>query len=155
MVPVKNLRFDCYLNRFKVQNQKQIVDRLVCELSAVTKTGSQTLSDLLDARLHKFDHNAGRGISIIDIKSAVIAKPVLLIGTLDTPIDLNAVDQKPIDIVAGVFSTPRCGTAHLQKLAKISRLLRLEDFCTALRACEDVDAMEVLFMPDQKWVQAA
>ena len=50
------------------------------------------------------------------------------------PVDFGAADGRPIDLVVLVASPADAPAAHLQALARISRLLRVPGFADALRA---------------------
>lgn len=155
MVPVKNIRFDCYLNRFKAQNERQFANMVARQLASACGSDSDVLSDMLLSKVERLEVQIVDGAVVLDIQSDEIKTPVSLIGTLDTPLDLGESGLRPFDVVAGVFSNSESGATHLQKLSKVSRLARSQDFCEKLRSCESVESMEVLFMPGQSVIRAA
>ncbi len=153
MAPIKNLRFDCYLNRFKAQNEMQFVSLFSRQLASVCETEQETLSHLISSRIDQGELSFSDGGCVIDLQSLAIKKPALVLTTMEDPLKIG--DHKPVDVIAAVLSCRKCGAGHLQKLSKISRLLRSEEFCDEVRACHDTDSMELMFMPGHKLVDAA
>lgn len=153
MVPTKNIRFDCYLNRFKAQNQTQFINLFSRQLSSVCDVDQETLTYLISSRIDQGELQFSDGSCVIDLQSVAIKKPALVLSTAEEP--LHIADHKPVDLIAAVVSSKKCATTHLQKLSKVSRLLRSADFCEEVRACKDDAAMELMFMPSQKLVDAA
>ena len=56
---------------------------------------------------------------------------------LETPLDFDAMDRKPVDLVFGLFAPEGAGVAHLKALALVSRTLRDASLCAKLRANSD------------------
>ncbi|MEX0971296.1 MAG: PTS sugar transporter subunit IIA [Paracoccaceae bacterium] len=58
---------------------------------------------------------------------------------LTKPIDFDAVDRQPVDLVFVLLAPENAGAAHLKALARVSRALRDPAVCAKLRA-HDADA---------------
>lgn len=56
---------------------------------------------------------------------------------LETPLDFEAADRKPVDLVFALFAPEGAGVAHLKALALVSRTLRDPGLCAKLRANAD------------------
>lgn len=56
---------------------------------------------------------------------------------LDRPLDFDAVDRQPVDLVFALFAPEDAGVDHLKALALVSRTMRNEAFCQKLRANDD------------------
>lgn len=63
---------------------------------------------------------------------------------LDRPIDFDAVDELPVDLVFALFSPADAGGDHLKALARISRALRDAAFRAKLRGAGSADALYAL-----------
>lgn len=63
---------------------------------------------------------------------------------LPHPIDFDAVDDLPVDIVFMLLSPPDAGAAHLKALARVSRALRDTAFVDKLRGAGSRDALVAL-----------
>jgi nitrogen PTS system EIIA component len=76
----------------------------------------------------------GQGIAIPHCKLRDLREVVVALATTSMPVDFGAADGRPIDLVVLVASPAEAPAAHLQALARISRLLRVPGFAEALRA---------------------
>jgi PTS system nitrogen regulatory IIA component len=91
----------------------------------------------------------GGGIAIPHARLAGIDAIVGVVVTLAKPIDFDAVDDMPVDLVVALFSPPDAGADHLKALARVSRSLRDPKFVAKLRGAGSKDAMYVLLAPDE------
>lgn len=64
---------------------------------------------------------------------------------LEKPIDFQAIDDMPIDLVFMLLSPPDAGGDHLKALAQVSRRLRDRTFVAKLRGAGSNDALYALF----------
>ncbi len=71
-----------------------------------------------------------------------------LFARLERPIDFEAMDSQPVDLLFLLLAPEGAGADHLKALAKIARLLRDQDVARKLRASTDAQAIySVLSMP--------
>lgn len=63
---------------------------------------------------------------------------------LDQPIEFEAVDKQPVDLIFALFAPEEAGTQHLKALALVSRTLRDPVLCEKLRATTDPRAIHAL-----------
>lgn len=68
----------------------------------------------------------GRRIAIPHARIAGLNRPVAAFMRLETPVEFDAADGMPIDLVFGILSPEGAGAAHLHALAAISRMMRDE-----------------------------
>jgi PTS system nitrogen regulatory IIA component len=86
----------------------------------------------------------GGGTAIPHCKVNGIDTPVAVFARLAKPVDYDAVDDEPVDLVCALVSPAQDGASHLRALAEISRLFRDEKFRTQLRGAADSAAMFAL-----------
>lgn len=67
---------------------------------------------------------------------------------LDQPVDFDAVDDQPVDLVFALFAPKEAGAEHLRALARVSRLLRQADLREQLRQARSADAIHALLVQD-------
>ncbi len=151
----KELHFDLYKANMKLQTQDKVFEALAQDVQSLCGAPSSVLLDIFKVRLAQRTFGMGDGVAIFDVKSTVIKKPVMVMATFDQEIDFDALDGRPVDVMAAVISPLDDVSTHLQCLASVSRLLKCEGLCQALRDAKDEDAMRVLFMPSQDWMVAA
>lgn len=53
---------------------------------------------------------------------------------LESPLDFEAVDRQPVDLVFALFAPVDAGVEHLKALALVSRTMRNASICAKLRA---------------------
>ncbi|MFK9781008.1 PTS sugar transporter subunit IIA, partial [Escherichia coli] len=56
-----------------------------------------------------------------------------LFARLETPIDFDAIDNLPVDLIFVLLAPETAGADHLKALARVSRLLRDKSMCEKLR----------------------
>jgi nitrogen PTS system EIIA component len=90
----------------------------------------------------------GGGLAIPHGRMATLGRPFAVFAHLETPIDFDALDGAPVDLVAVLLSpeagSGTAGTLHLKALAALSRALRDRQLCDKLRGCRDSDAAYAL-----------
>ena len=78
----------------------------------------------------------GRGIAVPHVCLTNLDRPYALFCTLADPIDFDAIDNKPVDLIFTIITPPGSGTGGgeaLSYLAAVSRMLRDEGLASALR----------------------
>jgi len=60
---------------------------------------------------------------------------------LERPIDFDAIDDEPVDLVFVLLAPETAGADHLKALARVSRLLRDNAVCEKIRGCDNPDAI--------------
>ena len=57
------------------------------------------------------------------------------------PIEFDAIDERPVDLVFLLLAPDSAGADHLKALALVSRLLRDERVCARLRGADNAEAL--------------
>ena len=71
-----------------------------------------------------------------------------LFARLERPVDFEALDSQPVDLVFLLLAPEAAGADHLKALARVARLLREPEIQRKLRESTDADAIyAVLAMP--------
>ena len=87
----------------------------------------------------------GKGVAIPHGKIDGLKGIVAMFARMDPPIDFEAIDDAPVDLVFCLLSPPDAGAEHLKALAQVSRWLRDQSFVAKLRGAGSADAIMVLF----------
>lgn len=96
----------------------------------------------------------GGGVAAPHARLEGLDKVVGVFVRLDHPVAFDAVDDRPVDLLFGLFAPPESGAEHLRALAAVSRLLRSSEMREQLRKARTTDAINALFVRDRP-VQAA
>ncbi len=78
----------------------------------------------------------GYGLAIPHGKSDGCKKLVMAAGKPAEPVDFQSLDQRPVTFVVLLVSPPDQTGPHIQALAKISRLMNIEEFRSAVDNAE-------------------
>ncbi|MEP2987954.1 MAG: PTS sugar transporter subunit IIA [Parasphingorhabdus sp.] len=96
----------------------------------------------------------GGSVAIPHAKINSIGECFGVVIRLENPVEFQAHDDRPVDIIFALFSPKTGGAVHLKALAEISRLLRDEDMLAKLRGADNADAIYAL-LTGQREQQAA
>ena len=86
----------------------------------------------------------GRGVAIPHARIAGLDEIVGVFARLSKPVDFDAVDGEPVDLVFALFAPEDAGANHLRALARISRCLRDASVCAKLRSADEVGAAHMV-----------
>src|SRR3954447_9361259 len=78
----------------------------------------------------------GNGLAIPHGKCAGTDHLVMAIGRPETPIDFQAIDGRPVNLIWLLVSPPDKTGPHIHALARISRLMTMDKFRSALAAAK-------------------
>jgi PTS system nitrogen regulatory IIA component len=73
---------------------------------------------------------------------------------LEKPLDFDAVDRQPVDLVFALFAPQDSGVEHLKALALVSRTLRDPGICAKLRANSEAKTLYAV-LTEAQGTQAA
>lgn len=85
----------------------------------------------------------GSGIALPHARLASIDAVYSVFARLTTPVDYEAVDERPVDLVAMLVAPENAGGMHLKALAQFSRKLRREDLRERLRTAPDAHSIYI------------
>lgn len=86
----------------------------------------------------------GGGVAIPHGKIDGVDHVVGVFARLAEPIEFQAIDDMPVDLVFMLLSPPDAGADHLKALARVSRQLRDRTFVAKLRGASSTDALYAL-----------
>src|SRR5690606_40073100 len=69
---------------------------------------------------------------------------------LGQPVDVEAIDDQPVDLVFALFAPPNAGAEHLRALARVSRLPRQAELRQHLRKARSADAIYALLVQEAR-----
>jgi PTS system nitrogen regulatory IIA component len=86
----------------------------------------------------------GMGVAVPHAALAGLDRMYGVFIRLEEPIDYEAIDDMPVDLIFALLAPENAGTEHLRALAKVSRVLRQKDLREQLRAIENSEAIYAL-----------
>ena len=88
----------------------------------------------------------GGGVAVPHGKIAGLGAVSGLFARLGAPLDWDALDGAPVDVVFVLLAPEGAAAAHLKALAKVSNILREPETRAALRATGEADALYALLI---------
>jgi PTS system nitrogen regulatory IIA component len=133
---------------FKVNNKKQAIHELAAKAAQLTGQNERAIFEILLQREKLGSTGVGSGVAIPHGKLPKLAKLFGLFARLDRPIDFEALDAQPVDLIFLLLAPESAGADHLKALARVARLLRDPEVARKLRDCRDAEALyAVLALP--------
>lgn len=90
----------------------------------------------------------GNGVALPHARIQGVDTVVAAFARLSEPLDFDAVDGRPVDLVCFLLAPENCGGAHLRALARVSRLLRRPETRQRLRSAPNSDALFAILADD-------
>lgn len=128
-------------------------NRIACQAECTSKKRAlETLADLISSSVPSLSADEifqqlfnrerlgstgiGAGIAIPHCRFATEGVSLSAVMTLSQPIDFDAADGKPVDVLIAMLVPEDADNEHLQNLAKLAEALQESDFANELRAAK-------------------
>ena len=135
---------DGIIPALRVQSKKQLLMELATAASKLTGIPEREIFDVVLQREKLGSTSVGGGIAIPHGKLKRLDKITGVFARLETPVDFEALDDQPVDIVFMLLSPTDSGAEHLKTLARVSRLLRNEGQLARIRGVRSEAALFAL-----------
>jgi len=127
------LHADAVRNIHSVGSKKRLFQDLVAIASQNYGIDSGVAIEALLERETLGPTGVGRGVALPHARINSLDKIVGCFIKLDRPIEFDAVDRQPVDLIFALFAPLASGVEHLKALALVSRTLRDPEVCMKLR----------------------
>ena len=132
----------------KVTSKKQAIQEIAGKAAKLTGQNERGIFETLIQREKLGSTGVGNGIAIPHGKLVKLDKLFGLFARLERPVDFDALDGQPVDLVFLLLAPEAAGADHLKALARVARLLRDPDVARKLRESRDAEALfAVLTLP--------
>ncbi|MEA2993930.1 MAG: nitrogen system component [Alphaproteobacteria bacterium] len=132
---------DAVIPALKVNNKKQAIQELAAKAAELTGQNERAILEILLQREKLGSTGVGNGIAIPHGKLPKLAKLFGLFARLNRPVDFEALDGQPVDLIFLLLAPEAAGADHLKALARVARLLRDADVAHKLRESSDAMAL--------------
>ena len=132
---------DGVIANLRASSKKQVLQELARHAATVVDQSQRGVFDVLLERERLGTTGIGRGIAIPHGKLPSLDRVYGLFAKLAAPIDFEAVDERPVDLVFLLLAPASSGADHLKALARISRVLRDDGLCEKLRSSDTAEAI--------------
>jgi PTS system nitrogen regulatory IIA component len=132
---------EAILPALKVNSKKQALQELAARASTLTGQNERTVFEVLLQREKLGTTAVGYGVAIPHGKLPKLEKLFGLFARLERPIDFEALDGLPVDLLFLLIAPENAGADHLKALALIARALRDPARAAKLRKTRDPSAL--------------
>jgi PTS system nitrogen regulatory IIA component len=109
--------------------------------------------EVLDALLEREaagSTGVGYGVAVPHARIAGLTRLRGVFVRLEQPVEFQAVDDRPVDLLFALFAAPEASGEHLRALARVSRILRQADLREQLRQAHGADAIHALLVKEAR-----
>ena len=137
------------LPALRVSSKKHALQELAAHAARLTGLPESAVYEALLQRERLGSTGIGEGIAIPHGKLAGLAHLFGLAARLDKPIDFEALDGQPVDILFLLLAPEGAGADHLKALASVSRAFRDRQTLAKLRGARSKDALFALLVGEE------
>ena len=142
------LSADAVIPALRVNGKKQALQELSERAAVISKLPAREIFDAILQRERLGPTGVGDGVAIPHGKLTKCERICGVFAKLERPIDFEALDGQPVDLIFLLLAPEGAGADHLKALARVARLLRDTTVAHNLRASHDVESIyAVLAMP--------
>lgn len=128
-------------------SKKRVLESLSHMLAANTPAANaEKVFQVLLERERLGSTGLGRGVAIPHARVPDLPHTIGAMMTLKNPVDFEASDGQPIDIVFGLLVPDENTDHHLQHLSRLVTLFRDADTCEKIRKAPDAEAIFELLL---------
>jgi PTS system nitrogen regulatory IIA component len=135
---------EAVIGSLKANSKKQAIQAISEKAAARTGIPEREIFETLLQREKLGSTGVGGGIAIPHGKLAGLDQIFGLFARLPKPIDFEALDDQPVDLVFLLLAPEGAGADHLKALARIARHLRKGGVANKLRASTDKAALHAV-----------
>ncbi len=149
----------CVAKDLSAVSKKQLLQELAqlavnCGVDCSTKLHARDIVSAVMERERLGSTGVGYGVAIPHARLEGITHVQAVFARLETPLDYESIDERPVDLVVLLLAPIDAGGDHLKALAQVSRMLRKEDMRARLRNAPDAESLFVL-LSEKKSEEAA
>ena len=133
---------ECVCAPLTATDKKGVIDELVDLLAGADKIhDAESLKEAVWTREQTRTTGIGHGLAIPHGKCAGMKNLAMAIGKPAEPMDFEAIDSQPVKLVVLLASPPDRTSDHIQALARISRLMTMDEFRDQIYAADSADTI--------------
>ncbi len=145
------LRVDKIISSMSGDNKNEVIDELI-ELFK----NDERVKDIDEMKSAVHDREkimstgVGKGFAIPHAKTDSVNEIVAAFGKLEKPIDFQALDEQPVNLVFLLVGKESLVGPHIKLLSRISRMMNKDEFRESLANAKSADEIYSLFENEEK-----
>lgn len=124
---------DMVLTEVKASSKRHLLEEIASVIAEKKGIDKNAIFEAVLERENLGSTGYGNGVAFPHARINGLKKVISVFARLDKPIDYDALDGQPVDIVAFMVSPEDSGDDHLKTLAAFSRVLKNTDICRDIR----------------------
>jgi len=134
----------------RARGKKQLLQELSAQAASLAGLEERLVFETLLQRERLGSTGIGEGIAIPHCKIPGLARLFGLVARLEKPVEFEALDGQPVEIVFLLLAPEGAGADHLKALARIARVLREPGIRDRIRAARDANAIYAILSETSK-----
>ncbi len=128
----------------RAASKKALLQQLASLAAPSVGASQQRIMEVLLERERLGSTGLGGGVAVPHARLAEVKAVQGMFAKLDPPLDFDAIDRQPVDLVFMLLAPEDAGADHLKALAQISRMFRDRKLVDKLRGTNNSDALYAL-----------
>lgn len=137
-----------------VTSKKRLFQDLADIAMSVYRLDAAETVNALQERESLGPTGVGHGVALPHARIDGLERVVGVFIRLEKPLDFDAVDRQPVDLIFALFAPKDSGVEHLKALALVSRTMRDAATCAKLRSNDDPATLHAV-LTESRSTQAA
>ena len=138
------------LPKLKAADKTEILEKMVSSLEGKVSNGElEKIREAVFEREKIMSTGVGKGLAIPHGKAAGIEQTYAAFAILDEPVDYEAIDGQPVNMVFLLVGPQASNSLHIKMLSRISRLMNNSDFRDRLRKCTTAEEIIEQFKDEE------
>lgn len=129
---------DMILTEVKADTKRHLLAEIAAFVADKNDLDKNSVFEAVLERENLGSTGYGNGVAFPHARIEGLKHIVTGFARLSTPLDYDAADRKPVDMVAFMVSPENSGDDHLKTLAAFSRVLKNKDICQEIRTAKSV-----------------
>ena len=125
----------------RANGKKQVLQELSAQAARLTGEPERDIFETLLQRERLGSTGIGDGVAIPHGKLPRLERLFGFVARLEKPVDFDALDGQPVDVLFLLLAPEGAGADHLKALARAARVLREPGLLERLRSARDRDTM--------------
>ncbi len=133
---------DLTLCRVAASSKKRVLEFIAEQIHQQDETLSDTdIFNNLVSRERLGSTGIGEGIAIPHCRLEGLDRVIGVLMTLAEPVDFDAIDNQPVDLVFALVVPKEATSEHLELLSQLAEKFNESRFCEQLRQCQDANTL--------------
>ena len=138
------------IHKLKVRCKREALQALADRAAEIIDAPASEIMATLLEREQLGSTGVGDGVAIPHGKIEGLGAITGVLALLDKPVNFDALDDQPVDLIFLLLAPANATAAHLKALAKVSRMLRDPEARDALRGANSAESLFAIAVAGQR-----